>query len=206
MGLSLQHLQRYQDEGDDMLSRIVTGDESWCTIISPRRSVPPCSGNIPRPQRARSLRWHHWPGKSCWRCSGIAKAYCSPNSSSVTTPLLLPRTARSWRNFVPPSAGSDQAFSLKGWCCCMTTPVLIMPVWPQRRWGLSSGKSSNIHLTARTSHRAISTCLALWNIFRGSAFLTMTRLKEQCRVVPTATTRILRRRFPDICETGGTSV
>ena len=29
MGLSLQHLQRYQDERDDMLSRIVTGDESW---------------------------------------------------------------------------------------------------------------------------------------------------------------------------------
>jgi len=29
MGLSLQHLQRYQDEGDDMLSRIITGDESW---------------------------------------------------------------------------------------------------------------------------------------------------------------------------------
>jgi len=29
MGLSLQHLQRYQDEGNDMLSRIVTGDESW---------------------------------------------------------------------------------------------------------------------------------------------------------------------------------
>jgi len=28
MGLSLQHLQRYQDEGDNMLSRIVTGDES----------------------------------------------------------------------------------------------------------------------------------------------------------------------------------
>jgi len=28
MGLSLQHLQHYQDEGDDMLSRIVTGDES----------------------------------------------------------------------------------------------------------------------------------------------------------------------------------
>ena len=29
MGLSLQHLQRYHDEGDDMLSQIVTGDESW---------------------------------------------------------------------------------------------------------------------------------------------------------------------------------
>jgi len=29
MGFSLQHLQRYQNEGEDMLSPIVTGDESW---------------------------------------------------------------------------------------------------------------------------------------------------------------------------------
>ena len=29
MGLSLQHLQHYQDKGDDMLSPIVTGDASW---------------------------------------------------------------------------------------------------------------------------------------------------------------------------------
>jgi hypothetical protein len=35
MGLSLQHLQRYQNEGDDMLSRIVTGDESWVHRYEP---------------------------------------------------------------------------------------------------------------------------------------------------------------------------
>lgn len=29
MGLSLQHLLQYTDEGEDMLNRIVTGDESW---------------------------------------------------------------------------------------------------------------------------------------------------------------------------------
>jgi hypothetical protein len=28
MGLSLQHLLRYADEGEDMLNRTVTGDES----------------------------------------------------------------------------------------------------------------------------------------------------------------------------------
>ena len=65
MGLTLQHLQRYQDKGGHMLSRIVTGDESWCTIMSPRRSVPPCSGNIPRPQRTRSLNGQHIPGNTC---------------------------------------------------------------------------------------------------------------------------------------------
>jgi hypothetical protein len=29
MGVSLQHLLRYADEGEDMLNRIVTGDEPW---------------------------------------------------------------------------------------------------------------------------------------------------------------------------------
>ena len=29
MGLPLQHLHHYQDEGDDIFSLIVTGDESW---------------------------------------------------------------------------------------------------------------------------------------------------------------------------------
>jgi transposase len=30
-------------------------------------------------------------------------------------------------------AGSDQASSLKGCCCCMTMPILIVPIKPQRR-------------------------------------------------------------------------
>jgi hypothetical protein len=29
MGLSLQHLLWYADEGEDLLNRTVTGDESW---------------------------------------------------------------------------------------------------------------------------------------------------------------------------------
>jgi hypothetical protein len=29
MGLSLQHVLRYADEKEEMLNRIVTGDESW---------------------------------------------------------------------------------------------------------------------------------------------------------------------------------
>jgi hypothetical protein len=43
----------------------------------------------------------------------------------------------------------------------------------------------------------LSLLATLYNIFRGNAFLTTTRLKEQC------TTRISRRRFPGACETVG---
>jgi hypothetical protein len=32
MGLSLQHLQRYHDEGNDFLQKIVAGNEMWCHL------------------------------------------------------------------------------------------------------------------------------------------------------------------------------
>jgi hypothetical protein len=35
MGLSLQHLLRYADEGEDMLNRIVAEDESWVQHYKP---------------------------------------------------------------------------------------------------------------------------------------------------------------------------
>jgi hypothetical protein len=36
MGLSLQHLLWYADEGEDMLNWIVTGDESWVHHYQPK--------------------------------------------------------------------------------------------------------------------------------------------------------------------------
>ncbi|PNF29350.1 hypothetical protein B7P43_G07837 [Cryptotermes secundus] len=35
MGLSLQHLLRYVEEGEDLLNTIITGDESWVHIYEP---------------------------------------------------------------------------------------------------------------------------------------------------------------------------
>jgi hypothetical protein len=46
MVLSLQHLLRYADQGEDKLSRIVTEGESWCITINPNQSVLQCSGNV----------------------------------------------------------------------------------------------------------------------------------------------------------------
>jgi hypothetical protein len=36
MDLSLRHLSQYVDEGEDMLNRIVTGDESWVHHYQPQ--------------------------------------------------------------------------------------------------------------------------------------------------------------------------
>jgi hypothetical protein len=35
IGLSLQHVLKYADEGENMLNRIVTGDESWVHHYQP---------------------------------------------------------------------------------------------------------------------------------------------------------------------------
>jgi hypothetical protein len=46
MGLSLQHLLRYTDEGEDMLNRIITGDESWVHLYQPE-------------SKRASVQWKH---------------------------------------------------------------------------------------------------------------------------------------------------
>ncbi|PNF29997.1 hypothetical protein B7P43_G06215 [Cryptotermes secundus] len=46
MGLALQYLNHYHDEGNDMLARIVIGDESWVHHYQPETKRGQCSGNI----------------------------------------------------------------------------------------------------------------------------------------------------------------
>jgi hypothetical protein len=46
MGLSLQHLLRYPDDGEDMLNRIITGDESWVHHYQPE-------------SKRASMHWKH---------------------------------------------------------------------------------------------------------------------------------------------------
>jgi hypothetical protein len=59
MGLALQHLNRYHDEGHDMLARVITGDESWVHQAAKRIlccwfsgacetmvQVPQCTGRL----------------------------------------------------------------------------------------------------------------------------------------------------------------
>ncbi|GFR22588.1 histone-lysine N-methyltransferase SETMAR [Trichonephila clavata] len=73
---SLEFLIRYDEEGDDMLSRIVTGDETWVSHITPEL-------------KQQSMEWRHTsspsrskPNKRCqcsrlWQqCSGTCAVFC----------------------------------------------------------------------------------------------------------------------------------
>ena len=65
VGLSLQHLQRYQDEGGDMLSQIVTGDESWVHHYEPET-------------KRASMQWKHPASPACkkFKVTPSARKYC----------------------------------------------------------------------------------------------------------------------------------
>lgn len=57
-GAALTHLIRYHNEGDDFLSAIVTGDESWCHHYEPetrRQSLQWKHLNSPPPKKAKAV-------------------------------------------------------------------------------------------------------------------------------------------------------
>ncbi|PNF21375.1 hypothetical protein B7P43_G15465, partial [Cryptotermes secundus] len=56
MGLALQHLNRYHDEGHDMLARIVTGDESWVHHYQPETKCASMQWKHPAPL-AKNFKW-----------------------------------------------------------------------------------------------------------------------------------------------------
>ena len=96
MGLSLQHLKRYQDKGDDMLSWIITGDESWVHHYESET-------------KRASVQWKHPAAPAHKKCKGTASA------GKVMLTVF-------W----------DCQGVLKGCCCCMRMPILVVPIRTQR--------------------------------------------------------------------------
>jgi transposase len=72
MGMTLQHLLRYADEGEDMFNRIVNG----CITTNPYESVLQCNRNIPVHLQPKSLRLRHQLKRLCLPCFGILREYC----------------------------------------------------------------------------------------------------------------------------------
>jgi hypothetical protein len=56
MGLSLQNILRYTDKGEDMLNRIVTGDESWVHNYHPKSKCTSMQWKHPRSPSTKKLR------------------------------------------------------------------------------------------------------------------------------------------------------
>lgn len=49
LGSALGFLERYSNEGDDFLSHIVTGDETWVAYVTPESNNSQWNGGIQHP-------------------------------------------------------------------------------------------------------------------------------------------------------------
>lgn len=68
MGLSLQHLQRYREEGDSFLHRIVAGDESWCHHYEPSSKRDSMQWKHPSSPRHQKFKTQSSAGKIMLTC------------------------------------------------------------------------------------------------------------------------------------------
>jgi hypothetical protein len=151
IGLSLQHLLRYADEGEDMLNRIFTGDESWVHHYQPESehaSMEWKHSSSPRSTRkfkvmpsARKVMLTVF-----WDSQGVLLAHFQKhdenvNSASYCEVLLKLRDA---------TRRKHPGKLARGDCFFMTVTAPIQHEQPRREFKNHSGNFLNIRLTART--------------------------------------------------------
>jgi hypothetical protein len=89
MVLSLQHLQRYQVEGDDMLSRIVTGDDSWVHHYEPEMKRASMQWKHPASPAHKKFKVTPSAGRGMltvfWDCQGVLLTEFQQRDHTVTT-------------------------------------------------------------------------------------------------------------------------
>jgi hypothetical protein len=79
IGLSLQHLLRYADEGEDMLNRIVTGEESLVHHYQPESKCTSVQWKHPSSPSTKKLEvpnLRHQLGRLYLPCFRILSEYC----------------------------------------------------------------------------------------------------------------------------------
>ena len=89
MDLSLQHLQPYQDEGDDMLSQIVTGDESCAHHFEPKIKCASMQWKHPASPAHKKFKVTPSSGKVLltvfWDCQGVLLTKFQQRDHTVTS-------------------------------------------------------------------------------------------------------------------------
>jgi hypothetical protein len=73
MGLFLQHHLRYAEEGEDMLNRIVTEDESWVHHYQPESKRASLQWKQLSSLSTRRIRLRHQLGSLCLPCFEILR-------------------------------------------------------------------------------------------------------------------------------------
>jgi hypothetical protein len=154
ISLSLQHLLRYADEGEDMFNRIVTGDESWMQHYQPEskpaemRRKYPSSPDV-TPSAGKVLLTVFWDSQ------GVLLAHFQKSDESVNSATYC-EVLLKLRDAIPRKHPGQQAREV---LLNMAMPEPIQPEQPRREFKNYSGNFLNIRLTARTWLPVTSTCL-----------------------------------------------
>jgi histone-lysine N-methyltransferase SETMAR len=87
MGLSLKHLSQYADEGEDMLHRIVTGDESWVHHYQPETKRASMEWKHPSSPATKKFKVTPSAGKIMltvfWDSQGVLLAHFQERGENV---------------------------------------------------------------------------------------------------------------------------
>jgi hypothetical protein len=77
MGVALNVLVQYHNEGDKFLNHVVTGDETWISHVTPENKQQSMQWWHSASPKARNLSRHFLPGRSCVPCFGTDVVFCS---------------------------------------------------------------------------------------------------------------------------------
>jgi hypothetical protein len=161
MGLSLKHLQvlQYADEGEDMLNRIVCGDESWVHHYQPKSKCASMQWETSTAPSSRKFKVTPSAGMVMltmfWDSQGILLANFQERGDSVNSAVCC-EVLLKLRDAIRRKHPGQQARAI---CCIMTVPDPIQPKQPRREFKNYSGNFLNIRLTARTWPLVTSFCL-----------------------------------------------
>jgi hypothetical protein len=163
MGLSLQHLLRYADQGDDtsMLNGFVTGDESRMHHYQPELKCASMQWKHPSSNSTKKFKVTSRPSAGnvmltvFWDSQEILLAHCQKRDKI----RIVYRSEKFYWSFGMQFAGNVHVNWQEGHCFVMTMPDTIQSERPRTEFKNYSGDFLNIRLTALTWPLVTSICL-----------------------------------------------
>jgi hypothetical protein len=152
IGLSLQHLLWYADEGEDMLNRIITGNESWVHHYQPKSKHSLLQWKHPSSPSTKKFKVIPSTGKVMLTVFWYSQEYCKPLFRSIMKIWILHRTVNLCWSFRMQFAENIHVNWLEGYCFIMTMPDPIQNEQPRKEFKYYSGNFLIIWFALQPEH------------------------------------------------------
>jgi hypothetical protein len=195
MGLSLQHLLWYADEGEDMLNRTFTGDESWVHQWQPKSKCAPVQWKHPSSPSTKEFKVTPSARKVMltvfWDSLGVLLAHYQKCKCEFWT-ILWTSVEASGCNSQKTSRPTGKRVTASSW----EYQTRMQRKQPRGEFKNYSRNFLNIHLTAHTWPLVTSISMVCWKTtLLANVWLKMKRLNQRCRSGWDTSKMILSCRF-----------